>query len=133
MKLLSSSGREYSIQPLDYIRSNDDTKNKSSGHLLARNILKELYPGEWILEEVPLKINKSTLYADFLIKRHNLVIEVQGKQHKEFNAFFHKTIENFRESKKRDIQKQNWCEINGFTLIELYDGETEDEWRKRLR
>ena len=132
MKLLTSKGREYSIQPLDYIKSNDQIKNKSAGHLIARKLLKELYPGEWILEEVPARTDKSTLYIDFIIKRHQIVVEVQGPQHTEFSEFFHKTQEGFRDSQRRDRDKANWCEVNGLTLIELPYGESEDDWRKRL-
>jgi hypothetical protein len=131
MKLLTSNGREYSIQPLDYITSNDQT-NKSAGHLLARKLLKELYPGEWILEEVPAKIDKSTLFVDFIIKRHRIVVEVQGQQHIEFNEFFHKTKEAFRDSQTRDRKKIEWCEINHLTLIQLPYPPNEIEWKKIL-
>ncbi len=128
MKLLSTDGRQYSVQPLDYVTN--DT-NKSKGHLLARQLLKELFPTEWILEEIPAKAGKTTLYVDFLLKGPQIVVEVQGQQHYQFTAAFHETQQDFRNSKSRDIQKRYWCEVNEFTLIELKYGE-EDEWRNRL-
>jgi len=131
MKLLNSNGNTYSIQPLDYIKTNDQVQGKSKGHLLARGLIKECFPTEWILEEVPAKIFKQTLYLDFLLKSRSIVVEVQGLQHYEFTARFHQTEDDFKKAKARDNLKRDWCEINGFTLIELKYGE-EDEWRKRL-
>ena len=132
MKLLNTNGREYSVQPLEYIRNNDDIIGKSKGHLLARRLIKECFPIDWVLEEVPVKIAKQTLYADFLIKGRQVVVEVQGSQHEQFSPFFHETKAKFSESKIRDARKKNWCELNGFTLIELPYGESENEWRTRL-
>lgn len=129
MKLLTLEGREYHIQPLDYISNN--TIGKSKGHLLARQILKELYPGEWLLEEIPARVGKQTLYVDFIIKRWQIAVEVQGPQHTEFVQHFHGTQAGFRESIARDQQKRMWCETNQFILTELPYGE-EDVWRKRL-
>lgn len=131
MKLISTNGREYNIQPIDYVCYNDDTKGKSKGHLLARQLIKEIFPSEWVLEEVPARIDKKTLYVDFIIKGRQIAVEVQGLQHKEFSEFFHQTKANFRESLVRDSKKKDWCELNNFTLIELLYGE-EDEWRQRL-
>lgn len=131
MKLLSSNGQTYSIQPLDYICSNNATANKSKGHLLARQLIKEIFVAEWILEEVPAKIGKQTLYVDFLLKSRQIVVEVQGIQHKEFTPHFHETQAGFRASQVRDQQKRLWCELNQFTLIEL-DSEQTDGWRNQL-
>ncbi len=56
MKLLNTNGQTYSIQPIDYVCTNDQTKGRSTGHLLARKLIKEHFPAEWILEEVPANI-----------------------------------------------------------------------------
>jgi hypothetical protein len=132
VKLLATNGREYSIQPLNYVTTNDQQERKSSGHKLARQILKELYPCEVILEEVPIKVAGTTLYADFLLRGPAIVVEVQGKQHGEFVEFFHKTQKGFIKSKGRDRQKVEWCKLNGFELIEVGPEKDDRQWRERL-
>ncbi len=60
------------------------------------------------------------------------MVEVQGKQHKEFTPFFHETEAAFKDSKVRDIKKRDWCETNQFTLIELPYPPNEDVWKQLL-
>jgi len=131
MRLLNTNGQMYSIQPMDYVKTNNQTQGKSKGHLLARSLIKECFPIDWVLEEVPVKVGKQTLFADFLIKGRSTVVEVQGPQHYEFTPAFHETKEDFTKARARDNLKRDWCETNGFTLIELRYGE-EDDWRSRL-
>ena len=71
----------------------DDTRPRSNLHLTARKLLKELFPYDTILEEVPLPgSNKpsrpSKLFADFFVPAYNLIVEVHGRQHFEFVSFF---------------------------------------------
>ena len=56
------------------------------------------------------------LFLDFYIRDKNIAIECQGKQHFEYNPFFHigKTKENFKDN---DIKKYNICKDTGIKLI----------------
>ena len=82
--------------------------------------LKELYPHDIILEEV--LVPDSRLRMDFVIPSVKLVIEVQGKQHEEFNTHFHKYREDFIRQQNRDQMKRDFCEINNLVLVEIpYD------------
>jgi hypothetical protein len=132
MKLLNTNGQTYSVQPIDYVKTNDQVHGKSKGHLLARKLIKECFPVEWILEEVPVRVAKQVLYADFLLKSRQIVVEVQGQQHDKFTPFFHETESDFKESKIRDMKKKDWCETNQFTLIELPYPPDEQIWIKLL-
>lgn len=131
MRVKGLDNREYPFTP------KSKSKNKeSSGHSIARELLKELYPNYSILEEIELpgtKLDmKKNLYADFYIPGMKLIIEIHGRQHYEFTPFFHKNIYDFYNSKKRDRRKIDWCDINGITYIELPDSESKDEWRRRI-
>ncbi len=135
MKFLGFDGRYHSVQVSDYIVYDNDTRKKSELHLRARALVKKSFPCETILEEVTLpgsKRNGSVLYADFLIPGCSVMIEVQGEQHSKFIPFFHGNADGFKNSKKRDMDKREWCELNNITLIELPFGETDEQWTTRL-
>lgn len=79
------------------------------------------YPRDVILEE--FKLPNSRLSVDFFIPNRMLVIEVQGKQHQEFNPFFHgnqETSNKFVKQIVHDHTKQKWCDINNIKYIEIF-------------
>jgi hypothetical protein len=111
--------------------------NKSSLHEKARLIIKELFPTLSVYEEVTLPGSKrlgrtSLLYADFFIPEIMLIVEVHGKQHYEYCSFFHKDKMDFLKSKKRDIDKIEWCGLNNIKLIALPYNE-EKEWKNLIQ
>ena len=133
MKVTGLNGREYNLNVSKYNRKRTGSKL----HECARDLLKELFPMYLLLEEVPLLGSKDptssatkTLVADFLIPELKIIIEVQGRQHKEYVPHFHKTKANFFRARRRDNLKREWCELNEFTLIEL-DHDDKD-WRKTI-
>lgn len=83
--------------------------------------LKDLFPFETIVEEEYVRFQGSQLFFDYYLKGMRILIEVQGQQHYKFNSHFHKTIENFRASKKRDNLKIAYCEEQDLTLVFFYD------------
>lgn len=124
MKVKAKDGKVYNLKLKRRIPT-----NCSKGHLRARALLKELYPLEIIYEEVSLK---GSLRLDFFIPKLKLCIEIDGKQHYKYIEHFHKNKLNFTRSVQRDIAKNEWCEINGFTLVRLPDKEVNDEWKERI-
>lgn len=102
--------------------------NKSSLHLNARTIITNNFPTLQILEEVPIPLKRSeTLYLDFYLPLKKVCFEVHGEQHYKFVPFYHSNMLNFLKSQKRDREKQEWCEINNISYIELPYDKT-DEW-----
>lgn len=94
--------------------------NKSSYHLMARDIIVNCFPTLQILEEVPIPLRKNdTLYLDFYLPLKKICFEVHGEQHYKFIPFYHSNMLNFLKSQKRDKDKQEWCEINNIKYIEL--------------
>jgi hypothetical protein len=108
-----------------------DERKRSELHLRARNILKELYPVDRILEEVYLP-GSTGLYADFWLPLRNKIIEVHGEQHYKFIPFFHGTMLNFLSSKANDNKKRQWCELNGIVEVELPFNESDEQWKSRI-
>ena len=137
MKYIGFNGREYNINPSDYKLNNDDITVKSKYHLRARKILKEMFPGDIILEEVALPGsstgNIKTLFIDFLIETYRIGIEVHGEQHYKFNSHFFKNKNDFLLALKRDRIKKEWCELNNVLYIELKYSEDDNEWRRRIK
>lgn len=109
-------------------------QNKSSLHLLARQLIQQCYPTMQILEEVPIPLRRSeTLFLDFYIPLIKKTIEVHGEQHYKFSKFYHNNQLGFLKHKKRDQEKQEWCYSNSITYIELPYNENADQWLERIK
>lgn len=63
--------------------------------------------------------------VDILNASKRIAIEVQGKQHTHFNRHFHQNRMNFWFAMRRDSEKANWLEKNGFAFIELIEEDLE--------
>lgn len=131
MKVTGLDGKTYSWTFSGNMPDYDDEKTRSSLHLLARNILKSIYPMDRILEEVSLP-GSNGLIADFWLPLRKTIVEVHGEQHYKYIPFFHNTVLNFYHSKRNDKNKAEWCSINNIFLIELPFNESEQQWRKRI-
>lgn len=97
------------------------TKGKSKSQF-QHNIgqqLTEKYPHDVIFEEV--RIPGDGFILDFFIPSLDLVVECHGIQHTEHVKHFHKTKQEFHNQQDTDQKKRDWCELNGFRLIEIYD------------
>lgn len=134
MNIIGLDGKEYSWTPSNNIV---DTDKRSGLHNKARQLLKEKYPNDRILEELVLpgtKTNnrKSVLKADFFIPIRSIIVEVHGEQHVEFNNFFFKNKMEFYKAQARDRDKKSWCELNNFTLIELFHDESIEQWKEKI-
>jgi len=132
MNVVDLDGNEFKLA-LASLTSKSQLNNKSSFHLEARNIIKGIYPTLQVIEEVPIQIRKSeTLYIDFLIPLNKKCIEVHGEQHYNFTPFYHRTKLDFLKQQKRDREKQEWCEINNITYIELPYNQQE-QWMEIIK
>lgn len=134
MNITGLDGKEYAWIPSNNIV---ETTKRSALHNKAKEILKERYPNDRILEELVLPgtkttNRKSTLKADFFIPVRGLIVEVHGQQHTEFNNFFFANKMEFYKAQARDRDKKSWCELNNFTLIELFHDEPIDQWKEKI-
>jgi very-short-patch-repair endonuclease len=134
LKIIGLDRQEYSWIPSNNIV---DTSKRSGLHNRAKELLKEKYPNDRILEELVLpgtktSTRKSTLKADFFIPMRKLIVEVHGEQHYKFVSFYHSNMLNFLKSQKRDREKQEWCELNGIQYIVLGYDESVETWNERI-
>ena len=111
-----------------------DKRSRSKGHIDARKLLQEIFPTSTILEEVSIRIHPRTvLHLDFYLPLYKMAVEVHGEQHFKFTPHFHRDIMSFCHSKRNDMEKVEWCELNNITLTALVYNEDENEWRRKLQ
>ena len=96
-------------------------KSRSKIQFKVKQFLKNYWENQIVYEEFPVYGSRMTV--DIVNATKRIAIEGQGRQHKEFNKFFHKTRGNYLESIKRDHLKRQWLEKNNFKLIEIEEEE----------
>jgi very-short-patch-repair endonuclease len=79
--------------------------------------LHELYPQERIARDMPVKVKGRVLYVDRVIRGPRIAIEIDGRQHSEYVAHFHRDADGYAEHKTRDRIKEQWLEDNGYSLV----------------
>ena len=136
MKVTGFDGREREWS-LARKSARHNKRKCSSLHKRTRAVLRELFPRTIILEEVHLPgsatlTRSSTLFADFYVPSRKLIVEVHGRQHYEFNEFYHKTKRGFQKSKARDRDKIKWCDLNEIDIVVLSHEGEDDEWKKAI-
>ena len=117
-------------------RARNNRQNKSSYHMKALELIKDLFSNYSIYEEATLpgskKVGrKSLLYADFFIPEKMMIIEVHGEQHYKYCPIFHKDKMDYYRSLNRDKDKLEWCQINNINLKILKYNEG-DTWKSTL-
>ena len=122
-ELIGTDGKKVKIR----FKSNE-SQNPSKLHLKARELIKEFFPLNIVIEEFLIPGDKK-LYCDFLLPERNIVIEVHGEQHYKFNPHFYKTKFEYIKAKFRDEVKKDFCLTNNLLFIELPFNKI-DEWEK---
>ena len=93
-------------------------KIKSTGENSISSILNSMnigYVKEFHGPKNPFTGN--LLSYDFLIPSMNIIIEVHGKHHYEYEEYFHKSIDNFENRSIIDNLKIDWAYSNGYKLF----------------
>lgn len=117
MEIKLLNGNTTKINLKKYLVENNYSKSKFQAKIKQR--LKQQYSLENIYEEVFIPIER--FYIDFFIPSRSIVIECQGRQHNKHIKFFHKTKIEFHKQQNTDRRKREWCLLNNFRLIEIYD------------
>ena len=86
---------------------------------------KKAFPNFRVESEWTIRYAGQTLRFDIYVPDMSLVIEVQGKQHREFNKFFYENEQDFLVAKRRDGLKKEWAELNEITHIEIWFDEVD--------
>ena len=99
-----------------------DEKSRSKIQFKVKQFLKGYWENHVVYEEFP--VYGSRMKVDILNATKKIAVEVNGRQHSNFNAFFHNNSRaKYLASIKRDVEKREWLEKNGFALIEIEEDE----------
>ena len=98
-------------------------KSRSKIQRKVKLFLKDYWENCIVYEEFPVYGSRMTV--DIFNATKKIAIEVQGKQHDEFNKFFHKNKLNYLYSMERDLNKKKWLEDNDIQLVEVLEDEVE--------
>jgi very-short-patch-repair endonuclease len=97
----------------------------------VHSILIKLFPAKpfkQVFCEHYVNYKGQKLFFDFYIKKLDVFIEVQGRQHTEYVKHFHQDREAFLAQKARDNLKIVWAEENDYCLVRInFDEEVTDE------
>lgn len=84
----------------------------------VKDFLKPYWFSKVVLEE--LKVPGTRMRFDLVNINDRIVVETNGQQHVRYNKHFHGgSLARFRDQLKRDLKKQQWCDINEFILVEV--------------
>ena len=99
-----------------------DQKSRSKIQFRVKQFLKHYWENHVVYEEFP--VYGTRMKVDILNATKKIAVEVNGRQHSSFNAFFHNNSRaKYLASIKRDVEKREWLEKNGYTLIEIEEDE----------
>ena len=96
-----------------------DGKSRSKVQRQVKKFLKDYWSKCIVYEEFP--VYGSRMSVDILNATKKNAVEVQGRQHDEYNKFFHKNKINYLYSMERDFNKKKWLEQNDFQLVEILE------------
>lgn len=88
------------------------------------DIKKFLYPylkNHIVYSECP--VPGTRLKIDIYDATIQVVFEISGQQHIEYNKFFHKSRLDFLGQIKRDMLKAKFCEVNNIKMVEIFDAD----------
>ena len=123
MRLYNVYGKLQSKQVTRFL-VNWDKPCRSKVQFKTKQFLKQFWENQVVYEEFPVYGTK--MKVDILNATKKIAVEVQGNQHVSFNKFFHNNSRlKYLESIKRDAQKAQWLEKNGYTLVEIHEKEVE--------
>jgi very-short-patch-repair endonuclease len=122
MKFKTLNGKEKLIKNSKKFLINWDAKSRSKVQWRVKQFLFSYWKHDIVFEE--LRVAGTRLSLDFYNANKKIAVEVQGKQHQQFNKFFHNNNRlNWLAQLKRDDLKMKFCLTNGILLVEIYEDE----------
>ena len=108
-----------------------DKPCKSKVQFNVKKFFEHCWSTHVVVEEFP--VFGTRMKCDLINFTKKIAVETHGLQHDKFVKHFHKTKTGFKNSVKRDLQKYQWLEMNGFRIIEIFENELinlSPEWIK---
>lgn len=121
MKLKKINGRIITVNITKY-KIDWDKSCRSKFQFNVKQFFKIFWRNHFCAEEFRIPGSKMTI--DLMNFTKHLAVEVQGEFHMQYNSWAHGGNRgNWRKQLERDVNKEKWCEENGFTLLEIFPGE----------
>ena len=117
MRIKDINGRAVSKSFLKY--RVDWDKSVSKPQKMVKDALRPFWGSDEVYEE--LVIPSSRLRVDLINFTKMIAVEVSPSSSHEYNDFFNKNRSNYLASKKRELKKFNWLEINCIKWVEITD------------
>lgn len=127
MQFITLTNKKRKPKNLQKYLINWGTDSRSKFQTQVKKFLKNYWLHNVVFEEFPIVGTRLSL--DFYNANKKIAIEVQGRQHTNYIKFFHQTRANFLSQLKRDQKKEKFCELNGITLVTIYE---KDDINKEL-
>ena len=117
-KIFNLNGKVRDVNISDYIV--DWERVVSKPQKTVKDFLRKYWKTDIVLEE--FRIPNSLMRIDILNFSKKIAVEVSPSSSHSFNPFFHQNSPaKFLASLKRDIKKKDFCVLNGYTLVEVFD------------
>lgn len=131
MTFTDLKGRKKTIKSPNKYLIDWEGKSLSKFQEAVKAFLYDYWKNDFTFEEFPVAGTRSRFDIYNATKR--VVVESMGKQHSEFNKFFHRGSKmNFVGQIKRDLEKIQFCEVNGIMLVEFTEKEFYNKTRKEI-
>ena len=131
MKFIDARGRRRNLPNSTKYKVDWEADSRSKLQTEVKRLVRPYWEGQFVYEELP--VLGTRLSIDLYNATLEVAIEVDGKQHFEYNKFFHGGNRmNFLEQLQRDEKKDSFCRENGITLHRICEGENLEEVVKKL-
>ena len=87
----------------------------------VKDFVRPYWEQKLVLEE--MRIPGGLKRLDLICPPDSIIIEVDGLQHDLYNPWMHGSKAGYLKSMKSDLQKQQFADLNGYTLIRIKDEE----------
>jgi hypothetical protein len=119
MTFLDLKGRKKTLKNARKYLVNWHGETRSKGQTALKKFLYPFWKDDMVLEEFRMVGTRMTF--DLVNYSRKIALEFQGIQHNKYIKHFHGSrTTKFLAQIKRDLKKHEWCELNNFSLIEIY-------------
>lgn len=113
-------GQKRKVILKDYLIKWDEA-SASKAQTKVKTFLKPYWKHKVVCEE--FLVPGALWRMDFLNVTDKIALEYQGEQHANPLSHYFADVTDFLNSLRRDAKKADWCELNGYTLVEVFPGD----------
>lgn len=134
MQYLTLKGRKKAVpaEKAQKCRMDWEKKSLSNFQFDVKRFLKPFWHNNVCYEEFP--VVGTRMHIDIYNATKKIAIECDGQQHVRYNKHFHRgSASVYFGQVSRDNSKEEWCELNGITLVRVYETDVKNLSREWFR